>query len=43
MDEKIDKTEYLGLISLDITLVPKYKDDDTVTKIIFIINKIKFH
>ena len=32
-DDRIDnKTEYLGLISLDATLIPKYKnDEDTVS------------
>jgi hypothetical protein len=33
-DDRIDKSEYLGLISLDATLIPKYKmndDEDTQT------------
>lgn len=30
VDDRIDKSEYLGLITLSLNLVPKFKEDDTV-------------
>ena len=33
-DEKLSKTEYLGLVTLDITLEPKYNNEEILVNLI---------